>query len=763
MNGDLEKIAIIIRSQSEGNANLCLAAISELSVPENCEIDVSVIKGSGNAGAVYKVEQARLMADYVVFLDDTTIVVDKELLRRAVSIFRSDLEVGILGVVGSKVLLSDGLSSSSPKRLGCYYDEKNGKVVGWARPSSDFEECMTVDGLLMISRGNITWRDDLFSSMEFLVSSACIEMKRRGYKVGVIRQEIPAVVSIGLKYDYNKTEQKNFLDEYYRDIFPLVSVVILQYERVDWFFEALESVLCQTYRNLDIFITDNSHNTNTADRIQEYLRRDSRIKYEHHPDFDARENSMRGRAYNNPKAEYVNWLMNDDLWHPDKIRRMMDYFLANDNIGLVTSVRQLIDKEGAPIEDEADFAAMPVQQTCCVDGNSAGKRVLTTMINYIGEPTTVLVKKKYMLYGYRLGFSGKEGAYCVTDFPTWLHVLAKSDMVYICEPLSSMRIHEGQQQRNPITIVRGMICWAMEMIYAWENGLFYDSKAEYFQGLMKWKRIADDILLRWAGNNITCDDMEVMNEWLNRVNAELTEEKKCACCKNRFLKYIPVPRFYIDLPKQYGDIRTHRAEMINKREYLCPYCGAADRDRAYALWMGHELPKDRKIAILDIAPANSLGNFIKNTFPLADYKTMDLFMPEVDYKMDIMDMNLLPNKSIDFFICSHVLEHVRDDRKAMRELRRILKDDGKGILVAPIDLNQTEIDEDPDCTDVAERWRRFGQDDHIRRYSKQGYIDRLIESGLAVEQITREYFGSDADLNSLSETATVYIVSRAKK
>ena len=78
----------------------------------------------------------------------------------------------------------------------------------------------------------------------------------------------------------------------------------------------------------------------------------------------------------------------------------------------------------------------------------------------------------------------------------------------------------------------------------------------------------------------------------------------------------------------------------------------------------------------------------------------------------------------------------------------------------PIDLNRNSIDEDPDCTDVAERWRRFGQDDHVRCYSKQGYLDRLTDSGLAVEQITRDYFGEDADLNALTETATVYIVSR---
>lgn len=758
----MEKIAVIVNSHTEKGTELCLASVCELEVPENCDIDVSVVRD----GEIYKsidgIGQAMVAADYRVFLDDTTVIVDKEVLCKAVSIFRREKKVGLLGVTGAKVLLTDGLSATSPKRLGCYYDETADRVVKGTISAEDFEECLTVDGFLLVSKVDIPWREDLFSDTEFLASSACIELKRLGYKVGVIREEMPAIVYRGVNREVDKREQKLFLDEYYKDIFPLVSVVILQYERVEWFFEALESVLNQTYRNLDIFITDNSPNTVTAERIQEYLKRDSRITYEHHPEFDARGNSNRGRAYNNPKAEYVNWLMNDDRWHPDKIRRMMDYFLANDNIGLVTSVRELIDEKGNALDIEDDFVNMPVSQTCCIDGASAGKRLLTTMVNYIGEPTTVLVKKAYMLWGYRLGFSGQEGGYCVTDFPTWLRVLSKSDMVYICETLSSMRWHEGQQQRAPLVIVRVMICWAMEMIYAWEKGLFYESRAEYFQGLMTWKLKADDILLQWASQNASCDDLEVLMEWVGKVNTIITSPKKCVCCNKTFLYYNPLPRYYIDMPRQYGDYRQHRAEMVNIREYTCPVCGSADRERAYALWMEKSLPKDKKITVLDIAPAPSLGNFIKREFPLADYKTMDLFMPGVDYRMDIMDMNLLPDMSVDFFICSHVLEHVRDDRKAMRELHRILKKDGKGILVVPLDLNQKEIDEDPDCTDVTERWRRFGQDDHVRRYSKQGYLERLAEAGFAVEQVTRDHFGEDAELNALTETATVYIVAKAK-
>nr|WP_260162696.1 class I SAM-dependent methyltransferase [Pectinatus brassicae] len=128
-----------------------------------------------------------------------------------------------------------------------------------------------------------------------------------------------------------------------------------------------------------------------------------------------------------------------------------------------------------------------------------------------------------------------------------------------------------------------------------------------------------------------------------------------------------------------------------------------------------------------------------------------------------MNMYQIEDESIDFFICSHVLEHVSDDLKAMREFKRILKKDGKGILVAPINLNQKHIEEDPDCTDVGERWRRFGQEDHIRRYSKQGYMERLKMAGLEVQEYTKKDFGRKVmQENDLSDTSTIYIVGKGK-
>jgi SAM-dependent methyltransferase len=111
------------------------------------------------------------------------------------------------------------------------------------------------------------------------------------------------------------------------------------------------------------------------------------------------------------------------------------------------------------------------------------------------------------------------------------------------------------------------------------------------------------------------------------------------------------------------------------------------------------------------------------------YLTADLVNPEAMVKMDITNI-IYPDEYFDVIYCSHVLEHVQDDRKAMREFYRTLKDTGWAILLVPITADRTV--EDPSIVDPEERSRVFGQEDHVRRYGPD-YVHRLREAGFTVE------------------------------
>lgn len=153
----------------------------------------------------------------------------------------------------------------------------------------------------------------------------------------------------------------------------------------------------------------------------------------------------------------------------------------------------------------------------------------------------------------------------------------------------------------------------------------------------------------------------------------------------------------------------------------------------------------RGAVVLHVAPERVLGNRLRS-IPGAEYHGGDLtaeFGPE---RIDVTDLQF-PDQSFDILVCNHVLEHVPDDRKAMAEIHRVLKPDGWALLLVPElegDSVSETTDEDPTITDPAERLRRFGQDDHVRRYGWD-YLVRLREAGLEPEVIRPESeFGVEA-------------------
>jgi SAM-dependent methyltransferase len=173
--------------------------------------------------------------------------------------------------------------------------------------------------------------------------------------------------------------------------------------------------------------------------------------------------------------------------------------------------------------------------------------------------------------------------------------------------------------------------------------------------------------------------------------------------------------------------------IVPRIDAMCPMCGALERHRI--LWLYFE----RKTTILSKPPKRVLhvapeACIKANLRPLVGngYVTADLLAPNVDVQMDITEIPF-PDRSFDLIYCSHVLEHVPDDRKAMRECNRVLADDGMAILIVPIMAEKTI--EDPTITDPKERLRLFGQEDHVRKYGPD-YSERLQEAGFRVEVIT---------------------------
>jgi SAM-dependent methyltransferase len=240
---------------------------------------------------------------------------------------------------------------------------------------------------------------------------------------------------------------------------------------------------------------------------------------------------------------------------------------------------------------------------------------------------------------------------------------------------------------------------------------------------------------------------------------------ECPLCQRRVQSFLPLwqamPRLIAGLKKHDFNMQLFaQAETLNMQQYACPYCLSNDRTRLYALFLRGEpdrIAYGPKHRMLDIAPAKTLRELILK-LGCFDYRSADLLRTDVDDQVDIMDMKAYANDSFDCFICSHVLEHVPDDRKAMGELFRILKPGGWGIAMAPIILSLAATIEDTALSDPAERIRRFGQDDHLRLYARHDFIERLTHAGFNVSCLGFDHFGGDVlEKNGIQQSAILYV------
>jgi glycosyltransferase involved in cell wall biosynthesis len=255
---------------------------------------------------------------------------------------------------------------------------------------------------------------------------------------------------------------------------PLVSILLPTHNRPDYFEIALKSALAQTYSNIEIIVSDNGTNDETARRIEPYLQAFNHIHYFRRPAMSPVDNW--DRCFELSKGEYINYLMDDDVFLPDKITRMMACFLANPKVGIVTSFRELIDDQGRQIPNLLGTERLFSQDTL-LKGSEFGRFMLVNGSNVIGEPTTAMIKRKDIPHGF--GYFGGVRYKLMTDVATWLSILAHSDCIYLTNPLSYFRIHGGQDQKTQKNVqINASIEWFHFALNALDNRWFYNSTQE---------------------------------------------------------------------------------------------------------------------------------------------------------------------------------------------------------------------------------------------------------------------------------------------
>ena len=219
---------------------------------------------------------------------------------------------------------------------------------------------------------------------------------------------------------------------------------------------------------------------------------------------------------------------------------------------------------------------------------------------------------------------------------------------------------------------------------------------------------------------------------------------ECPICGSHYRKFLPYGR-------------------VNPRpNALCPSCLSLERHRLIWIYLKEKTDFfNRKLDVLHIAPEPCFMRRFEKIHG-DRYITADIESPLAKVKMDIHQIPFGENH-FDAVLCNHVLEHVADDIKAMREINRVLKPGGWAILQVPFFSPVPEVTfEDPMILGKREREKAFGQDDHVRKFGRD-YASRIGRSGLiAFEDHLSHQIPKDLVFRyGIQKNETIYIGRKA--
>lgn len=231
---------------------------------------------------------------------------------------------------------------------------------------------------------------------------------------------------------------------------PLVSVLIPTYQGEEFLEEALNSVLSQTYHNLEIIISDDGSVDRTLE-IAKNFQLQSSIK------FKILTHQRLGMIPNwnfclsMAQGKYIKFLFQDDVLTAACIKDMVELAESDEDIGLVFSARALLTARGVETSDTCLNFAKGIENIHLawskLESIQLGinllrdPKFLDGCINKIGEPSTVLIRKNV----FDVVGNFDTNLCQLVDVDMWCRIMLQYKVGFINETLSYFRIHFSQQ------------------------------------------------------------------------------------------------------------------------------------------------------------------------------------------------------------------------------------------------------------------------------------------------------------------------------
>lgn len=218
---------------------------------------------------------------------------------------------------------------------------------------------------------------------------------------------------------------------------PLVSVIIPTYNRADLVVQAVESVVNQTYKKIEIVVVDDGSTDNTCEVVKKYQ---DKIKYIYQE--RSERSKARNRGFGCSRGDYVAFLDSDDLWLPTKIEKQVQVLNEEPRVGLVYTNVQFIDRNGSAHDGNISWDA-PERVALYED--------LMTHNVITGTTSSVMVRRTCL---EEVGLFDESMNTC-EDLDLYRRIARHYKFYKIDLPLVRFRIHAGNTQHNASAMAKG--------------------------------------------------------------------------------------------------------------------------------------------------------------------------------------------------------------------------------------------------------------------------------------------------------------------
>jgi glycosyltransferase involved in cell wall biosynthesis len=215
---------------------------------------------------------------------------------------------------------------------------------------------------------------------------------------------------------------------------PRISVLIPTYNYARYLPEAIESVLAQDWRDLELLISDDGSTDGSAEVIAACAAKDSRIRFRIHP-INLGMVQNWNWCLSEARGEYIKFLFGDDkLASRHALGKLVELLETTPAATLAASARYVVGEKSEILELWDSFRKPGVHS-----GSEVMVQCLNQTGNLIGEPSVALFRKRDAARGFNLNYRQ------LVDLEFWFHLLERGDFVYSPEPLCCFRKHAAQQ------------------------------------------------------------------------------------------------------------------------------------------------------------------------------------------------------------------------------------------------------------------------------------------------------------------------------